>query len=332
MVSKPRYTWGVLDPDGGGTEWFCDLIIDLHWEEKTGALASTVDLDIRSDGPHTGGRAIGVLNVGRQAVLMAQVPGGLYEAVNNYTIVRSARRGSEFTYRVKAFDPLWYLAQSQDDRIYPKGRTADQIIKDIAGDWGIPLGDVRSTGTALAAQNFRGTRLSNMIEDVLEETKEKGGGQWFVRATYGKLDLLPPMDNDHVCRIEEHGNLLDYRLDRTMEDMVTVVKVMGQADDGKRAPRHSTHEGATEYGFLQEILYKERHDSLGEAQSAARRIINERGMPERTMFIRALDDPRLRKYDRVRLVVPSLMIDRDFKVTSVSHNGDGTMDADLQWG
>lgn len=218
---------------------------------------------------------------------------------------------------ITAYDHLIYLAKSTDDRFYPSGTTARTIITDIAGDWQIPLGVIEGPDVALSKQVYRSERLSQMIDTALKEAKKRGAGKFIVRANQNAVDIIRPGNNrpvyafygDNTTSVEDSQNI---------ENLVTRVKILGNATDNARRPVQAQVDGRTEFGILQEIISGPEYDTPAAAKEAAQDIINERGKPELQRKVETIDIPTVRRGDKVRIEAGTLW--GYYLVKGVSHN------------
>ncbi len=210
-------------------------------------------------------------------------------------------------FTITAYDQLIYLTKSKDDRYYKAGTTAKAIIQDIAGAWGIPLGDVQGPDVALAKQVFRGETLADMISSVLEQAKKLGAGKWIVRSKEGKIDIIRPGQNSPVYRFTHDTNVGSIEDQQDIEELVTRVKIVGAEDKEGKAPVVARLDGRTEFGVLQEVVYQRQYDNLAAAKSAAQDILNERGQPRKRRRVQAPDLPFLRKGDKVYIAAGTII-------------------------
>ena len=82
-------------------------------------------------------------------------------------------------------------------------------------------------------------------------------------------------------------------------DLVTRVRVLGQADDDGKSSVEATLNGLTEYGIRQRIYVRGSDESLEDAKTAAQEILDNDGKITQELTLTAPDVPYIRKGDLV---------------------------------
>lgn len=223
---------------------------------------------------------------------------------------------------ITAYERIKYMAESEDEYLFNAGTTASSIIKRIAADWSIPLGSIADTKIKLAKQLFRGGKnLYSIMRDVLIETVDKGGGMYVPRMASGKLELIPIGSNPTVWILETFEGV-DYT--KTMEGMVTKVKVVGSSDsDDKLSPVLAVVTGDTaKYGTIQKVHSDSQIKNASQAKTAGEKLLT--GLTAMFSYS-GIDINTIRAGDMVKFD------ERDLIVTSVEHTlGDpGRMDMEI---
>lgn len=78
-------------------------------------------------------------------------------------------------------------------------------------------------------------------------------------------------------------------------DLVTRVRVLGQADDDGKSSVEATLNGLTEYGIRQRIYVRGSDESLEDAKTAAQEILDNDGKITQELTLTAPDVPYIRK-------------------------------------
>lgn len=296
-VDVARVRYRLVAVDGRGERLVVPWVA-LSWEENPGELAARLVAEVPNERVH-GGWLHERLALGAHVVLYADWGAGWREIFRGTVFRHDYRRDPLGRFEVTAYDMLVYLMRSKDDRLYASGTPARAIIEDIARAWSIPLGRVEGPDTRLARQVFRERRLADMIAEVLEQVRERGGGRWIVRAREGRMEVVRAGGNQPVYRFRADEAVMEVRHARDIEDLVTRVVILGAADEDTRAPVVARMDGRTEFGVLQELVYEERFETPAAARDAARQILAERGRPRDRRVVVAPDLPFLRRGDRV---------------------------------
>lgn len=316
-VSKINYSLVFLTPAGERID-LSPFLRSLSWEENDGELAVRLEAELQNQ-QLTGGKYLHqLIPLGGQIFINSDWGSGLQEVFRGTVFVWDYRTDPLGHFTVTAYDQLIYLMKSKDDRYYKAGTTAKAIIQDIAGAWGIPLGNVQGPDVALAKQVFRGETLADMVSSVLEQAKKLGAGKWIVRSKEGKIDIIRPGQNSPVYRFTHDTNVGNIEDQQDIEELVTRVKIVGAEDSEGRAPVVAQLDGRTEFGVLQEVVYQRQYDNLAAAKSAAQDILKERGMPRKRRKVQAPDLPFLRKGDKVYIAAGTMI--GYFVVAGIAHD------------
>lgn len=316
-VAKISYSLVLLRPDGQKLD-LQPVTRSLSWEENDGELAVRLEAELQNQQLAGGKWLHQLIPLGGQIFLYADWGSSQQEIFRGTVFVWDYQTDPLGHFTITAYDQLIYLMKSKDDRFYKAGQTAKAIIQDIAGAWGIPLGDVQGPDIALAKQVFRGDTLADMISSVLNEAKKKGGGKWIVRSKQGKIDVIRPGQNSPVYLFTHDTNVDSIHDRQDIEDLVTRVKIIGAEDSEGKAPVVAQLDGRTEFGTLQELVYQRQFDTPASAKAAAEDILKERGQPRRVRKVMAPDLPFLRKGDKVKVSAGTL--NGYFLVAGVIHD------------
>ncbi|MYL45060.1 phage portal protein [Virgibacillus halodenitrificans] len=222
--------------------------------------------------------------------------------------INENKRGSK-KISLTCYDRSIYMARSEDEYLFSKGQTAAQRIKKYAADWGIPLGSIANTGVALAKSVYRAQPIQRMIESDLNETSDKGGFLYVPRMNVNKLELVPIGNNKEVWILESTEEI---DRNRSLDNAVTQVKVLGKEEEGKRTPVLATVSKDTKkYGTIQKVLQDDKVKKKSDAEKAGKKLLT--GIEER-IVVRALDINTIRAGDAVKLN------NKDWFVISVKRN------------
>lgn len=219
---------------------------------------------------------------------------------------------------ITAYDDLINLQSSQDNRYYSAGTGTKSAITAIFTDWGIPIGEYKGPDVAHAKTLFKAEQLSDIIVQLLDDAKKKGGANCVVRNTKGKVSVLPEGSNTTIYHFTEDKNVEIARDMMSITTLVTRVKVVGKEDaEGKQAVE-AVVDGLTNYGIRQQIYIRDEDDTLAAATAAAQDIIDTIGKPDRVRSINAPDVPTIRKGDKVHIQAGTL--NGYYIVKAIRHN------------
>ncbi len=316
-VSKITYSLVLFSPSGGRID-LSPFLRSLTWEENEGELAVRLEAELQNQ-QIAGGRWLHqLIPLGGRVFLYVNWGSGTQEVFRGTVFAWDYQTDPLGHFTITAYDQLIYLTKSKDDRYYKAGTTAKTIIQDIAKAWGIPLGTVQGPDTALAKQVFRGDMLADMIFSVLDQAKKRGAGKWIVRSRQGKIDIIRPGQNNPVYCFTADMNVNSIEDRQDIEELVTRVKIIGAEDKAGKAPVIAQIDGKTEFGVLQEVVYRRQYDNVAAVKSAAQDILKERGQPKRKRSVQTSDLPFLRKGDKVKVAAGTL--NGYYIVSGVSHD------------
>lgn len=230
---------------------------------------------------------------------------------------------------ITAYDDLINLQASQDNRYYSAGTGTKSAITAIFTDWGIPIGEYKGPDIAHAKTLFKAEYLSDIIIQLLDDAKKKGGASCIVRSTKGKVSVLPEGSNTTIYHFTEDKNVEIARDMMSITTLVTRVKVVGKEDSEGKQAVDAVVDGLTNYGIRQQIYVRDEDDILATATAAAQDIINTAGKPDRVRSVNAPDIPTIRKGDKVHIQAGTL--NGYYIVTGIRHNASGgTMSMDIK--
>lgn len=231
---------------------------------------------------------------------------------------RSKKSSDEKTLEFKCYDNLIYLQQSEDYIYYNKGKSTSAICKNICKDWGIKLSygyqSIKHEKLAL-----RGTLSDILLADILEPVRKKTGKKYIVRCDKGVTYINNVGTNKTIYKLLAKQNVIDVATESTLENLVTKVIIVSTDDEKKKAPISATVKGNTKtYGTLQRIINKSSNTTLADAKKEANEEIKEHGKPQRYYALRAIDNPWVRKGDKVYIEAGGL--NGYYIVTDINHD------------
>lgn len=252
-------------------------------------------------------------------VITADTGGGEKEVARGFIVewgTTHSSGGDSLT--LTAYDELFNLQQSQDDRYLPGGTGTKSAITAVFSDWGIPVGAYKGPDKPHAKTLFKAQYLSDIILSLLDDAEKHGADHYVVRASAGKVYVLPIGTNEEIYHFAQDSNATMTSDKISTTGLVTRVKVMGLADDDGKAAPEAIVDGLTEYGIRQRIYNRSGDDTLETAKAAAQAIIDDQGKPERSSTVTGPDVPYIRKGDMVHLNTTALK--GFFIVRSINHN------------
>jgi len=157
--------------------------------------------------------------------------------------VFTKRRSHGGVITVTAYDQIRYL-KNHDTYIYEE-ITASELIRQIAGDWGMETGEIAETGYILPARIENGRPLLDIIQTALDITQEQTGHPFVLYDDAGRL-CLTHVQNMKLDTLIHQGGIGNFDYTSTIDrDAYSAVRF------------HRTDEGAGET-----VFYESRRDDL----------------------------------------------------------------------
>lgn len=318
-LSKIRYRVVVI-AEGGAQYNINNYIQNLGWEENENELAVRLSFTARND-KTSKGRLSSLIKPGCLVGIFAtdgkkmdeEVARGFVETWN------PIEQSSQQVLKATCYDELYKLQKSQDNRFYASGTGTKTIITGILDDWEVPQGDYKGPNASHGKLVYNNKYLSDIILEVLDDAEKKGEYKSILRTTKGYTSVIERGSNKTVY-VFRKDNTKQFSETISTSDLVTRVKVVGQADDDGKSSVEATLNGLTKYGVRQRIYTRGSDESLDDAKTAAQEILDNEGEAEKTMTVQSPDVPFIRKGDLV-YIISSLRSDYYF-VKSIQHDCD----------
>ena len=202
-------------------------------------------------------------------------------------VFEKSRKGSNpAVIQVTAYDQLYYLKN--------KNKTARDLIKMIAEDFKINIGDIESTGHTIASRVEDNQTLFDIIQNALDATLKATGKMFVLYDDVGKLTLKSIGNMKLGVLIDEDtAGDYDYTSSIASQTYDKVKLTYENKDTGKREvyiAQDSSH--INQWGVLQ---YYEKLDSNGNAKAMADALLDLYNTKTRTLRLKdVLGDIRVR--------------------------------------
>lgn len=306
-IAKLIYREYALLPDGKRLN-ITGAVTAAGWSEGEGEISKRLSMTVANTA--FGGKPLSSTIVPNTIVIItADAGGGEKEVARGYVTEWGPTRSSGGkSLTLAAYDELFNLQQSQDDRYLPAGTGTKSAITAVFNDWGIPVGEYKGPDAVHAKTLFKAQYLSDIILALLDDAEKHGSDHYVIGAEAGKAFVRPLGDNKDIYHLSEDTNTTTTSDKISTASLVTRVKVMGlENKDGKAAPE-AIVDGLTEYGIRQRIYNRSADDTLDTAKAAAQAIIDDQGKPDRSSTVVAPDVPFLHKGDKVHLALSLIHI------------------------
>ena len=318
-LSKIRYRVVILD--GKGNQYnIKDYVQNLGWEENENEISVRSSFTVMND-KTSKGYLSDIIAPGCLVGIFATDGGSLDEEVARGYVETwdLIEKNNGQSLKCTAYDELYRLQKSQDNRYYPSGTGTKSALQGIFDDWGIPQGSYAGPNVSHGKTVYNNRYLSDIVLELLDDAGKKGGEKCIVRAAKGYASVIPRGSNKTVYVFQADGTQSFSQSVRTA-DLITRVRVVGQADDDGNRSVEATLDGETRYGIRQRIYTRGAEESLSDAKSAAQEILNGEGKVKKEMTVQSPDVPSIRKGDLVYVRNGSGAA--YYYVKSIQHNAD----------
>ena len=206
--------------------------------------------------------------------------------------VFSKRRQFGAVIAVTAYDQIRYL-KNRDTYIYG-GLTASDLLRQIAGDWGMSCGEIQNTRYAIPERIESGRPLLDIIQTALNLTLEQTGQLFVLYDEGGKLQLRH-VENLALDTLIHEGNIGNFDYTSSIDrDTYSAVRLYQPSQSGGETVFFEADRAdlIRRWGMLR---YFGRLDEGLDGRGTARHILERRGRKTRQLsIVDAAGDRRVR--------------------------------------
>lgn len=329
MIDLSNITYRCVVIDGNGNQYnIKDYIENLGWEENENEISVRSSFTAKND-KTSKGKLSSLITPGCLVGIFASDGKTFDEEVARgfVTTWNPKLKNSGDTLKCTNYDVLYSLQKSQDNRFYSSGTGTKSIITGLFEDYQIPTKTYSGPNASHGKLAYNNSYVSDIILDVLDDVAKKKKGKYILRATKGYADVIEKGSNSSVY-VFETDNTVSSSHSKSTADLVTRVRVFGQADDDGNSSVEATVNGLTKYGIRQRIYTRGSDETLSDAKTAAQEIIDEDGVITEEITLESPDVPVIRKGDLV--YVKAGVSNAYYYVTGIRHDCDTyTMTMDL---
>lgn len=305
----------------GTTEDVTLLAQSIGWSGRNGSSSRELSAVLTDDGTNGQKRVDIDVERGDQAVLMWKDPKtGVGTELFRGLIMR-ATRSSGRTLEMVARDLGIYLANNKDTFVYANPVTATDVFMDVCGRFGIPTGNVASTGHQITDFSKPKTTGWDAICEALTQTYEATGARYFPIAREGKMHLVERRANFLQYLIECRRNVSEYTQTASIEKVRTRIKAYDKEDNVVAEAADTALEARI--GVFQDIETADDEMSQGEVQAKVDASLREVNKPERSLEVRCSGIADVITGTGVYVRLNELGLEASYYVESDDHSFDG---------
>lgn len=195
--------------------------------------------------------------------------------------------------KVTVYDQIYYLIKNKDTYVY-SNKTATEVIKMIAEDFGLNLGNLENTGYKIPSRTEDNTSLIDIILNALDLTLKATSKMFVLYDDAGKL-TLSNIANMRIGLVVDKDTIADYDYKTSIADNTynRIKLVYEDSDSGERRV-YLTQDSSTinQWGVLQ---YYEKLNDEANAKAMAEALLELYNTETCTLKLKdALGDARVR--------------------------------------
>lgn len=321
MVDVTKISYNVIVVTSKGKQIdITNAVKSLGWEENEGQLAMKLSFELYN--AQFEGEAISsIVKIGCLAAVKANWSSG-HGIVAYCKIVEAEanKTGNANVFKVTAYDCLYDMQKSSDNVYYGSGKKTKSLLQSILKSWSLEISKYTGPNVSHSTIVYKNKTIADIILDILECAKKKGGCQTVVRSDNGKIQILKVGSNENVyCFNTENCISSKHKVSTT--NLVTRVKIYATVKNSDKTRLEETVNGNTQYGIRQKIVSKSSNsEKAKDAKKEAKNILQEKGSPEETRTFESPDVPEIRKGDKICYTYGKT--DTYYIVKSIQHNAD----------
>lgn len=245
-----------------------------------------------------------------------------------YGVVFAVEITIDGAYSLTCYDSNVYLSKSSDMRIFTNKKASD-IIRILATDFGIPVGNIADTGYIIPFLRLSNISLYDMILKALTITRKQTGKRYFVKNVDGKLTLVSGLSTKKYM-FSDSENLLSATYSRSIENTKTQVKVSG-GEKGKEVVVVAKDDAKRKkYGVLQAVEILDEKAIASQIKQHAETLLKEQSQVSEQLSINVLGIPEVTTGTAVYVRNQMTGTNGAYYVTSFTHNYSDTHTMSLE--
>lgn len=328
-ISTISYSLYAITSTNGALD-ITELVSELTWEENEGELASRITFTIANQ-PYRGEHISSFLKLNCVVMIKAHVGGTSTEVARGKIVTwKTSQESDTDELQITAYDLLYDLQKSEDDRYIAKGTTTETAIKKILSDWKVPVGGYSGPSKKHKKTVFSAQSLGDIITSLLDDAVKDGADKYVIYAYKSKVYVRKVGYNPTIYAFEnEEHNIISASVELSTAELVTRVKIYATGSEKSKPKYKATINGKTEYGIRQKVQNKSSGDSLKKAKKEAKATLKENGDVKKTYSLKTPDVPYVRKGHKVYAKTRSMS--GFYIVTSIQHDAESrTMSMELK--
>jgi hypothetical protein len=235
-------------------------------------------------------------------------------------LVVDQARGKSKKLQITARDNLIYFANNDDTFNY-KEKTAKQIFLDICSRFQISYDKVADTNYVIPSLAKENGKLWDIILEALSITYKATGVKYYLASQKGKVSLLLRKESVQQWIIEDGSNLIDYDYSRSIENIVTRVKMI--SENGTVVAEAVNADIEKRIGIFQKVIQKDNDLNSGQLQEVTNNTLKLESSVNESLSVTGIGIPSAIAGTAIYLIIPELGIKQSYYVDEDSHSFKG---------
>ncbi|GGI44367.1 hypothetical protein GCM10008018_06750 [Paenibacillus marchantiophytorum] len=251
-----------------------------------------------------------------------------------YGYIFSIESGRDEEVKLTAYDQLRYLMYNETYVF--KDAKASEVIKQIAGDLKLQIGEIEDSGYVIPSIVEDGTKLMDIICKALDKTLISTKKIFVLYDDFGSLRLRDADKWVMDFALGDVSLVYDYSFNRSIDtDTYNRIKIVR---DNKETNKREVYidqdsNNIAKWGRLQQ--FRKVEDKMNEAQimELLKLMLGAKNRETKTFSLNAIGDIRIRAGCRIFINIEEAGISQFFQVEDCTHNFEGsehTMKLDLK--
>lgn len=220
---------------------------------------------------------------------------------------------------ITAYDSNVYLSKSNANKIFTNKKASD-IIRALAKEFGIQLGNVADTGYVIPYLRFQNRTLYDMVLTALTLTRKQTGKRFFIANKAGKLTLVEGVKAYPRYVFKDGENVISATYSRSIEDTKTQVQVIGGKKGAETIVTVKDDTKRKKYGVLQIVEEMDEKATVSQVKQRANALLKEQSVVHEQLSVEVLGVPEVDVGTPVYISNQMTATKGGYYVTNVVHN------------
>lgn len=318
-LGNPLYKAVVKTASGQEYDLYKSKVIqDLTMSDDPDSLAKEVSLTVMNAAKN-GVTLATLIQPSDRLYIYANVGHGDFEVFRGVIWDRDMVTDTEKKVTFTAYDYLIYMMKSQDYFYYKKGLSTKEIVKRICTAWKLKLkysyGSIKNKRIKPVQKN-----IGDMIVYVLNKAKSKLSSRYIFTIEGTTVIVKYANTNTTIYKIEEGKNVISIEVKVTMDDIVTKIKIYGEAKKKSIPKLASMSKNTSKFGTIQEIMDKDKKEKLSKIKKQAQKKLKSSAKVKYEYIVTAISNPKIKRGDTVYVGCGTAGLKGNKTVKSITHD------------